>query len=965
MNGNDAESLAIAGASAAPPRALAAMEALSAARATRGWRPAPPRELSLLATIASASDALARSLIGEPALLSALAAPGVLDRPSTSLGPALGRRLSRLAPDELAQAERTLRRARRRELCRLAAREITGRVDILQSAAELSDLAATVIGAGLGFVERRSPGGFCVLALGKLGGRELNFSSDVDLLFVYRGDGEDGGTTRREQFTRLAERLVRLLGEQTADGFCFRVDLNLRPEGRNGPLVNPLDAILGYYESYGRSWERLALLRARPIAGDLALGEELLGALAPFVYRRSIDFGVLDELRELKRRIEAEAARRGDDVKVGPGGIREIEFFAQSLALLHGGQRPALRQGGLVPLLERLGTEGLLPARDRQALADAYRFLRRVEHRLQMLDDRQTHLLPPRPEDRRLLARRLGYAGADPLAELTRDLAAHRDVASRAFAALLRAPRSISAFPPAPHDAAIAADAAEAEATRVEALDRLGFHGPAEALAELHRLSRPRAPFGSGGAFATRLALPALLSELSRAPDPDRALGHFADWACTLRAPEAYLGALARDPAALRRLANLFGASELLSRELLRHPELIDAVLPSGAFPSHKTAAQMEAELSERTGGGDLEASLQAACRYRNEEILRIGLSDLAGELPIDEVSIQLSSLALAVVRRVLGLAANEIEAELGAPAAGTRLCVLALGSLGGAELSYGSDLDLVFLYSAGGESSGGRLGRRDHREYFARLAQRLIALLGTPVREGFLYRIDTRLRPSGNQGALVTSLPAFRDYHAAHSRLWERQALIKASFAAGDRALFEQARAEVIEPAVWRGEAEPAPLRAEIDRLRRRMEGELPSRGRNPKLDRGGLVDVDFTVQTLQLLHGGKETALREPGTLPALAALSEAGALPSRDAESLADAARFLRRIDARLRIGYDVRQEVLPMSTLALDRFARGLGFAAEGTLGAGERLLAEYARQTAAVRVLYDRSVHGAG
>ncbi len=969
---------ALARATPDPDRALRAIEALLRSREARGWRARPREEetLALAATIGASSETLARAAAAWPARLEAIVRGGGLDRPldGPALAGALARRLARAAPGDHGAAQRLLRFARRRETLRIAARELTHRSDVLGAAAELSALAAAICEAALGFSLRtaeaqlgapdRARAGFCVLAFGKLGGEELNFSSDVDLVFVYREDAETRGPrgTHRELYTRAAEIFVRALGEVTADGFCYRVDLGLRPEGRNGPLVNPAEAVRGYYESFGRSWERIALARARPLCGDLALGEALLRSLDPFVYRRSADFSVLDELRDLKARIEREAAQRGDDLKRGPGGIREIEFLGQALLLLHGGQRPELRERGLVPLLGKLEAAGLLPARDAAELADAYRFLRRAEERIQMLDERQTHLVPRDPAELELLARRLGHAAPDAAAGFSAELSRHRGAARAAFDALLRERR---AAPGAlePKDARLASvtDDREPEEERIETLVRHGFVRPAQALDELRRLVRARAPFAAGSP-AARL-LPWLVEELSRTVDPDRALGHFAAWATALRAPATYLGLLAENRPSLRRLLALFGASDLLSREFLLRPELLDRLLPQKPPPSVKDEEELAAELASRLEGeDDPERILSLACRFRNEELLRIGLLDLSGELSVDAVGRQLSALARALVGRTLALALAETTARWGAPGAGSALSVLGMGSLGGEELSYGSDLDLVFLYEAEGETSGGARGPVPVRELFARAAQRLIALLALPTPEGSLYRIDSRLRPSGNQGALVSSLSAFRDYHETRAALWERQALLKAAHCAGAREPFERARREVVWP------PDPPPIdpvaaAAEIARLRRRMEAELAeeSPGRyNPKLGRGGLVDVEFTVQYLQLVHGKGHPELQTPVTSEALRALRELGLVTPAVGEALSRGHAFLRRLESHLRILLDVRQSHLPREPRALAALGRRLGFLAEGTgRGPGERLVDAYLEVTSSVREAFER------
>ena len=358
----------------------------------------------------------------------------------------------------------------------------------------------------------------------------------------------------------------------------------------------------------------------------------------------------------------------------------------------------------------------------------------------------------------------------------------------------------------------------------------------------------------------------------------------------------------------------------------------------------------------------DPERVLSHACRYRNEELLRIGLLDLSDELSIEEVGLELSALARALLAEILELSLRDADERFGAPEAGASLTVLALGSLGGDELSYGSDLDLLFLYSAPGETRGGRRGRTNHQEYFARAAQRLIGLLATPVREGFLYRTDSRLRPSGNQGALVASLAAFREYHGAQAQLWERQSLLRASFAAGDRCLFERALREVIEPTVYAPLADAAEAGREITRLRRRMELELAgeTEGRyNPKLGQGGLVDIEFTVQFLQLAHGHRCPDVRGPRTGPALEALARAGLIPQPESFDLRDSHSFLRRLEGRLRIAHDVRQTHLPRAGRALAILARRMGPLGDGSGEPGARLQGEYRRRTARVRAIFER------
>jgi glutamate-ammonia-ligase adenylyltransferase len=973
--------LRIAGASPDPDRAFQTLVDWTKARTRRGRPPERerPGELALLAAVAGSSEPLARAAVARPTLVSASVALQQRPLDPDALERSLGIRLRRAADRGLEEAQRVLRAVHRRQIFRIVARELLGRADVLEAAREMSQLAAVIARAAVAYCQRRleqdfgAPAaagrGFCVIAMGKLGGEELNFSSDIDLLFMYAGDGETAGgaagrTTHREFYARLAELFIRLVGEATAEGRGYRVDTNLRPEGRSGPLVNPLEALRGYYETYGRTWERLALLRAAPLAGDRALGQTLLRALQPFIFRTASDFTVLDEIRALKARIELEASRRGDDVKLGRGGIREIEFVAQTLSLLHGGRLPSLRQRTTRPLFEALAEARILPATDRDQLLEAYVFLRRVEHRLQMLEERQTHLLPSEDEARRLLARRLGYAGPRAREEFETDLASHRDRVHVAFESLLAGSATAGARP-APRwvepEVAAAADPGTPHEERLQLLATLGFHDTDGALTELTRLGRPSAAFGPGTRAAGRALLPNLLQAITQSPDPDRALTHFADWASALRATESYLQLLDERPEVLRLLMQLFGGSDLLSREFLRHPELLDALLPGRPPNVAKGEAQLREELTARLAGadGDLETQISRICRARNEEVLRIGLLDLAGQLDVREVSHQLSDLASAVIQVVLPLAVAETTARFGLPGEGATLAVVALGSLGGRESSYGSDLDLLFLYSSAGETSGGTRAPVSNHEYFARAAQRLIGMLELPVREGSLYSIDSRLRPSGSHGSLVSSLDAFRQYHAGHSALWERQSLLRARLVAGDPRLFARAAREVIEPALFRPESDRAAMAQEIARLRGRMERELAGEDQgayNPKSGLGGSVDIEFSLQFLQLLHGHQHPSVRSPETFEALETLDREGLLERAAAGDLREGLRFLRKLDARLRIAHDLRRTHLPSpGSRALEILARQMG------LGSGAQLLERYQQTRQRVRDLFQRIV----
>ena len=667
-------------------------------------------------------------------------------------------------------------------------------------------------------------------------------------------------------------------------------------------------------------------------------------------------------MRALKARAEREAGRRGGlDLKLGPGGIREVEFFVQALQLLHGGKDRNLRERGTLRALDRLLYAGLVSSRDRDDLGDGYLFLRRLEHRVQMVAERQTHALPEDRRERARLARRAGYPAPrdEALVRMERDLAEHRENIESRFGDLLRVAEG--AAPVADANAAVAADPSVSDEERVAALTALGFANPEGSAAELFRLSHRRGtPFWTGANAAEQHAAPVLLHEVAAAPDPDQALRHLADLFGQLADPAPIVSLLVSSPRTARLLISLFGSSDFLSRSLLRHPELVDQLVHRGSAPLVRSRDEMDADVGARLQALDVEEQLTELRRFRNEEVLRIGLHDVAGALDSESVSRQLSDLADVCVAASLALAEAEVQRREGTArhADGSRatLSVVGLGKLGGRELGYHSDLDLLFLYSAGGETDGAR--RASNHEHFARIAQKLIGHLALQLREGSLYRVDTRLRPSGSAGPLVVSFDALASYHAREARLWERQALLRARAVAGDKDLFARARREVLEPSIFRPIDKAAAAR-ELLAMRERMEREIAaeSSGRyNSKLGRGGLVDVEFAVQYLQLVHGERHPAIRVAATPEALVALQKAGLLAPSDKEPLARGYRFLRRLESRLRIVRDRPIDSLPTFGRELLLLARRLGYTGER---AGEDLLADYSRHTTGVRAAFLR------
>jgi [glutamine synthetase] adenylyltransferase / [glutamine synthetase]-adenylyl-L-tyrosine phosphorylase len=939
-------------ASADPDGALAgATRALTSRKLVFG-RPAAPAVLAPLVKVCAASRFLPQILAARPRLVDLLGCERFRKKAGTP------RVLT--APDALALS-RKLRRQKQTQMLRIALRDLSG-ASVFAVTRELSKLAAVSFESAVRFhyarlceqhgpPEGRKPdgtGGFCVLGMGKLGGDELNFSSDTDVLYIYDKDGHTAqGLPHFAFYARLAEAVTAAVGSPSATpegGFVFRVDLDLRPEGRAGPIVNAIRGLELYYEAQGAPWERFALLKARPVAGNLQIGEEALRRLSPFVFRKYFDLKAIDEMRQLKGRAQKAAERAGIDLKLGRGGIREVEFFVQALQLLHGGRDPNLRVRGTLRALERLLYAGLISSRDRDELGEAYVLLRRLEHRVQMVAERQTHAIPDDAKEQERLARRAGFATA---AAMWKELARHRDRVEARFADLLRvAGEELAGEEP---QALLAADPATPLAERVAALKGLGFDQPEASAEELSRLAKKRGtPFHDAQPLGARL-----LTELAAAPDPDQALRHLTDLFGLLADPRVTAEMLAQSPRTARLLISLFGSSDYLSRQLLRHPELIDQLVHRGSAPLVREMPELRAEMQERVKSlPEVEDQLTELRRFRNEEVLRIGLHDVAGALDVDQVSRQLSDLAEMCVDACFATAEHEVEKRDGKTDA--TMVVVALGKLGGRELGYHADLDLLFLYSAAGETEK----HISHHEHFARLGTKLISHLTLPLREGILYKIDTRLRPSGSAGPLCISFDALATYHAREARLWERQALLRARPVAGDFELFRRAQTHVLDPSLYRPldkKAAGQELLAMRERMEREIAAESPGRY-NSKLGRGGLVDVEFAVQFLQLVHGHDHTQIRTSSTPAALAALLRAELLAPADLEPLQRGYRFLRRLESRLRIVRDRSVDRLPETGLELLRLARRMGYRGSR---AGDELLAAYQHNSEEVRAAFLR------
>ena len=840
----------------------------------------PPSMMADLDRVFACSEFVAEAAIREPALLAELSRSGDLGR---ARAPAQTAQLATALAgtgDETSFMD-SLRRLRRREMARIAWRDLTGAAPVDEVLRELSDLADAAIRTALAFASRSleprygtprsaegAPQELVVLAMGKLGGRELNFSSDIDLVFLYPESGETDGrrpVANEEYFTRLGQALIRLLDARTAEGFVFRVDMRLRPLGEPGPLVVSFAAFEEYLQKHGRDWERYAWVKARAVTGETAYRGLFDEVVRPFVYRRYLDFGVYESLREMKGMIAREVARRElvDDIKLGPGGIREIEFIVQAQQLIRGGSEPALQSPSLLATLPRLAGAKLLPPAAVALLLDAYGYLRRVENRLQMAEDHQVHRLPGDPLGRERLAAAMGAGSWDAFA---RELAAKRAAVTAQFEGVVLGPGGRGTQPAALESLWAAEPDLARVADEVAALGMDDAAGASRMLLELRGSAYYRR-LDEFGRRRLATLLPRMVAEIARTAGGRRADGKTV-LARLLRIVEsiggrtAYLALLNENAPALGRLVRTCGMGDYLARQVAAYPLLLDELLDERVFEELPDRQQFARELAVRLGhaGGDEERQVDALRQFRRAAMFRIAMLDLTGRLPLMQVSDRLTDVAELILEEALALGWSRTVAVHGEPRCSeggatprtARVAIAGYGKLGGMELGYGSDLDLVFLHDSAGEgqqTAGPRVV--DNEVFFLRLAQRLVHLLTVHTPAGRLYEVDVRLRPSGKGGLAFTQIGAFAEYQLKEAWTWEHQALLHSRWVAGDAALgarFEAIRRDVLMQAVRRDT-----LREEIREMRERMRTEhakAPAGQFDLKQGRGGIADIEFLAQ-------------------------------------------------------------------------------------------------------------------
>ena len=847
---------------------------------------------------------VAQTCISRPALAVSLINSGDLMRPNgpNEMAARFHDQLTPLCPTETDNDRQTvwhhlepetfkkeLRLFRQREMVRIAVRDLADLADLDTTLSDLTRLADICIDQGLDFLFQRQCKDWgtpvdgngrlqklVVLGMGKLGARELNFSSDVDLIFAYPQDGstQNGlkSTSNEEFFFRLSRDLIQMIGAKTTEGFVFRVDMGLRPYGQSGPLVLSFERMETYYQYQGREWERYALIKARAIAGDIPAGLHLLQLLKPFVFRRYMDFNAFEALRDMKRRIAMEVQSKGlqGNIKLGAGGIREVEFFGQVFQLIRGGVHPELQVRPIQKVLDHLVSQNYITPQTGQDLSQAYIFLRRTENRIQAYSDQQQHSLPKDDQGRQRLACAMGFPQWESFAH---QLDQHRRTVHHHFKELLGDSDASEDDPSGEQALRIELSTLwqnpKLSAQGSAILSKTGFSDPDGVLklvVRLHAEKALRSMSAAGHGRLTKL-IPLMLMAASKAGQPQVVLQRLFDLILSICRRTAYLSLLCEYPATLTHLVRLFEASPWIATLVCHHPALLDELLDPRTLYRPPIRAELVDELRNRLAAipeDDFEHQIEAMRIFKQINVLRVAASDITHVLPLMKVSDHLSDIAEVILNEVVDMSWNHLVAKHGSPACRIGnttfrqgFAVIAYGKLGGLELGYRSDLDLVFLHAASPGQTHGGDRPIDNATFFARLGQRVLHILTAHTAAGILYDTDMRLRPSGDSGMLVSHIQGFRDYQLNSAWTWEHQALIRSRAIVGDpeiQARFEQIRIEVLTQA-----RDTAQLRTEVVEMRQKLREAQPPSPENAfdiKQGYGGIVDIEFMVQQLVLAN-------------------------------------------------------------------------------------------------------------
>ena len=918
----------------------------------------PELDLAVMGRIWACSEFVARTCIRKPEVLNRLVAEGFEQgRALQDYGQQVAAAIEQAGSAE-EELMRLLRQLRQQEMMRIAWRDLAGLADVETVLHELSDLAEAVIEQTLKHLylqatealgEPRNAEGeaqeMLVLAMGKLGGRELNFSSDIDLIFAYADEGMTVGRrqlSNYEFFVRLGRKLIKMLDEITADGFVYRVDTRLRPNGDSGPLAMNFNAMEQYYQLQGRDWERYAMIKARIIGGSEADRAGLASMLRPFTYRRYLDFGAFESIREMKSMIEAEMRRKSmhNNIKLGRGGIREIEFIGQTFQLIRGGPMPELQQRSLLKVLALLADLGYLEQQEADDLQRAYLFLRKLENRLQMERDQQTQMLPEDLLSRERIRLAMDF---DDWGALMLALDQHRQAVTRVFDSV------IASDEPADSDSIHALQLFWTDQDSHEELShwlgQLGCGSVDEILEVLGRFkgsARIRTLTADGLRRLQQLMMK-LLQQIVSYEDALQLLNRVLEILTAIVGRPVYVSLLLEYPAAQQQMLELCAASQWFANELARYPILLDELLDAQELFRQNDRQQLKTELQRlmaQVDEDDLEQQMERLRQFRRTEIFKLAATDVIHVHEIWDVGAKLSAIADVVLEKVFqlswaalckrhGIPVCEIDGQAYQPG----MAVIGYGKLGGLEMGYGSDLDIIFLHDSAGQKQYTNGEKSiDNTQFFSRVAQKVLHILGTRTHSGILYETDTRLRPDGRAGMMVSSVTAFEDYQRNKAWTWEHQALLRSRAITGSEPVsqeFARIRQSVLEAG-----RDPVGICADVVEMREKMRAHLASRDEeslNIKQDRGGMVDIEFTTQAGVLLNAADHPQmLGVSSTLEFIEYLAAVGWYSSEEANKLSAAYKLFRQHANRQALEVDrpanLKQELQPHLDMVTDIWNR---------------------------------------
>jgi [glutamine synthetase] adenylyltransferase / [glutamine synthetase]-adenylyl-L-tyrosine phosphorylase len=940
--------------------------------------------LEALVFLFSGSQILTDSLLSEPSYVNWLSQPDTLTKSKSK--DVFIRDFYEWEGFDEKDFSTLLRKFKKREYIRIGLRDLLGNVELMETVGDISNLADVCLQIAYekanrdlqkkhGIPSYEDADGnlkvseFAVLGMGKLGGQELNYSSDIDLIYIYtssHGETQPGPSqsitgikiSNHEYFSKLARQITKYINEITSEGNVFRVDLDLRPDGPSGEITSSLASCETYYQSWGRTWERQAMIKARVSAGSEALGREFFAMMEPFIYRRSLDFEAIEEIKSMKNRInQSLKGKKSGNIKLGFGGIREIEFFIQAYQLLFGGRDKELRTRGSLKALEILKDKNIIVEEDYLCLSEAYIFLRHLENRVQITFGLQTHQLPENDADRVVLAKKMRIEGKtmeELAANLMKVYESHTSFVGKIFSEQFAEKEK--------------REAAEAISREWEQSRQGEILFSEDTLASIPLIRDPVQAFRflkvfrDGSAFSHpseksikvfNFILPKIIDQCGRVPSPGTAIENLCRFIEATGARESFLNLFQENEKFLELLLILFGSSGLLSQIIIQKPELVDLLTDMDAVYRFKTPEKISEDLDKYLlAGTTLDEKSLILRRFKQAEELRIGVRYLIKEADLEGTLSDLSNLADVYLQAVFKLACEEVSQKSGHPVA-TNFCIVGMGKLGGGELNFGSDLDVIFVYDEPEENNA---------THYAAISQLIYKLTSEMTSAGYAYKIDTDLRPEGGAGVLVMSIAGYEHYFKTRARIWEQQAMVRARVVAGSKEVGGKFM-ERVHGFVFQDNFEYSAL-IEISRMRERMEFELAqekTKGKNVKLGFGGIADIEFAMQILQLMHGKKNPRLRNTNTMSALDMFVAQGMIDQVKADQAKENYLFLRRLECALRIIRETSTNNLPKEARDLAQLARLMSYPGNDTDSLANALLKDYEKHTVQMREYYRETI----